>query len=525
VIAASLVLAGSCAPVSPGSITGTAAPYDVVEAEKTLAFAYSSIVERHLERVTAAEIALEGMRGLGSIDPEVGISRLDGRVLLSASDRVVAEYPAPAEDDTRAWARLTVTVALEARGVSHQVKDAQLEKVYEAVFDATLAKLDVFSRYAGGKEAREHRASRNGFGGIGIKFDIVDGEPKVIEVMEGSPADLAGVKLNDVITRIENQVVREWGRPEISNRLRGPVSSDVALGLRRGTSQLSVSMRRSLIVPPTVTTTMNGTTAEFKITGFNQRTAASLASELKQARAKGGVKGVVLDLRGNPGGLLDQAVAMADIFMTEGPIVSTKGRHPSASQYFEARSGDGGEDLPVVVLVDGKSASAAEIVAAALQDAGRAVVIGTNSYGKGTVQTVLRLPNDGEMTLTWSRFLTPSGYALHGLGVLPTICTADDKATPGGVMDGFIHVALPAPVTGDLVRWRHAKLEETDLRKQLRGTCPSSKHGDARIDLDLAERLLSDQTLYSRALSMSAPVAQPYPAEARRSSSMQQVRQ
>jgi carboxyl-terminal processing protease len=511
--------------VSQGNLAGTNAPYDVAEAEKTFAFTYSSIVERHLERVTAAEIAIEGMRGLGSIDPEVGISRLDNHVLLSASDRVVAEYPAPATDDTRAWARLTVTVALDARGVSQRVKGTEVEKIYEAVFDATLAKLDVFSRYAGAKEAREHRASRNGFGGIGIKFDIVDGEPKVIEVMEDTPAGKAGVKVGDIITHIENQPVRESARGDISNRLRGPVASDLALGLRRGTSLLSVSMRRALIVPPTVTATLNGGTAEFKITGFNQRTASSLASELKQARAKSAITGVVLDLRGNPGGLLDQAVAMADIFMTEGSIVSTKGRHPSASQFFEARSGDGGEDLPVVVLVDGKSASAAEIVAAALQDAGRAVVIGTNSYGKGTVQTVLRLPNDGEMTLTWSRFHTPSGYALHGLGVLPTICTAALEATPSGVMDGFLHATLPAPVTGELTRWRHAKLEETDLRKQLRGTCPSSKHGDAKIDLELAETLLADQALYARALAMSAPAA-PAPAiEAGHSAVMQQVRQ
>ncbi|MEW5728040.1 MAG: S41 family peptidase, partial [Pseudomonadota bacterium] len=485
VIAGSLFVAGSCAPVSQGPLAGPHAPYDTAEAEKTLVFGFNSIVERHLDRVNAATIAVEGMRGLGSIDPEIGVARVDDRVLLTASDRVVAEYPAPAEDDVRAWARLTITLALDARGVSKAVEDAGLEQVYEAVFDSTLSKLDMFSRYSGAKEAREHRASRNGFGGVGIKFDMVEGEAKVIEVMDGAPAAKAGMQLGDIITHIEGQTVAGMAKDDISSRLRGPVSSAVTVTIRRGFKPLDLAVRRELIVPPTVTAKLNDDgTAEFKITSFNQRTAASLAAELKKARAQmgGAMKGVILDMRGNPGGLLDQAVSMADLFMKDGPIVSTRGRHPLASQAYEAREGDFAEDLPVVVLVDGKSASAAEIVTAALQDAGRAVVVGTNSYGKGTVQTVIRLPNDGEMTLTWSRFHTPTGYALHGLGVLPTICTADTAASPTGLADGVIHAAMPAPVTANLTMWRHAKLEETDLRKQLRSTCPSAKHGDLRLD-------------------------------------------
>jgi carboxyl-terminal processing protease len=465
------------------------------------------MVERHLDRVTAAAVAVEGMRGLAAIDPEIGITRADGKLLLTASDRVVAEYPEPLSDDVKAWARLTVTVALEARGVSQKVKDAELEKVYEAAFDATLAKLDMFSRYSGAKEAREHRASRNGFGGVGIKFDFAEGEVKVTEVIEESPAHKSGLAVGDIITHIDGQSIANLAKDEISNRLRGPVSSDVQVTLRRGFKPMDLSIRRDLIVPPTVTMALKDGIAEFKITGFNQRTAASLTAELKQARAKLGpqLSGVVLDMRGNPGGLLDQAVSMADLFISDGPIVSTRGRHPLASQAYEAREGDMGEDLPVVVLVDGKSASAAEIVTAALQDAGRAVVIGTNSYGKGTVQTVLRLPNDGEMTLTWSRFHTPTGYALHGLGVLPTICTADEAATSAQLAEGIVHAVAPAPVSTNLSLWRHAKLEETDLRKQLRATCPSAKHADSKLDLELAETLLRERGLYQRALSMSAP--------------------
>jgi carboxyl-terminal processing protease len=490
-------------------------PYDVTEAERTFTFGYTSIVERHLERATAASVALEGMRGLAAIDPEINIERLDGKLLLTSSSHVAAEYPAPSDDDVRGWARLTVTVALEARGLSAKMQDADLEKVYEAVFDATLAKLDVFSRYAGAKEAREHRASRNGFGGIGIKFDIVEGESKVTDVMEDTPAAARGLLVGDIITHVEGESIAGLSKDDISKRLRGPVSSSLSLTVRRGFKPIEISLRRGLIVPPTVTAQLKDGIAEFKITSFNQRTGQSLKQDLEHLLAQNGgtLKGVVLDMRGNPGGLLDQAVSVSDLFMKDGPIVNTKGRSPLASQSYEAREGDIGENLPVVVLVDGKSASAAEIVTAALQDSGRAVVIGTNSYGKGTVQTVIQLPNDGEMTLTWSRFHTPSGYALHGLGVLPTLCTADEAASPATLMDGVIHASATAPVTANLSLWRHARLDETDLRKQLRATCPSAKHGDAKLDLELAEKLLQDQALYTGALTLSTPGAIPAAAQ------------
>ncbi|MGE5514778.1 MAG: S41 family peptidase [Bacteroidota bacterium] len=514
-IAASLFIAGSCAPVSQGLLANPQSPYDTGEAEKTFVFGYTSIVERHLDRVNAAAVAMEGMRGLGAIDPEINVSRMDGKVLLTASDHVAAEYPAPSDDDVRGWARLTVTTALEARGLSAKMQEADLEKIYEVVFDATLAKLDLFSRYAGAKEAREHRASRNGFGGVGIKFDLTEGESRITEVMEETPAATAGLMVGDIITHIEGESIAAMSKEDISKRLRGPVSSSLALTVRRGFKPLEISLHRGLIVPPTVTAQLKNGIGEFKITSFNQRTGQSLRQSLEHVIAQNGgtLKGVVLDMRGNPGGLLDQAVTVSDLFMKDGPIVSTKGRSPLASQAYEAREGDIGENLPVVVLVDGKSASAAEIVTAALQDSGRAVVIGTNSYGKGTVQTVIQLPNDGEMTLTWSRFHTPSGYALHGLGVLPTLCTADEAASPTTLMDGVVHASLPAPVTANLSLWRHARLDETDLRKQLRATCPSAKHGDAKQDMELAESLLQDQAAYHTALSLSAPGVMPAAAE------------
>ena len=197
-----------------------------------------------------------------------------------------------------------------------------------------------------------------------------------------------------------------------------PIGSDLDIVFADGDGhQIQRTLRRSLIVPPTVTASTHDGVLLLRISSFNQKTSDGISTELQHAKDQIPLlKGVVLDLRGNPGGLLDQAVAAADLFIPTGTIVQTRGRHPLSNQSYDAVEGGIGEGTPVVVLMDGKSASASEILAGALEDSGRAVVIGTNSYGKGTVQTVVHLPNDGEITLTWSRFFTPSGYALNGLG-------------------------------------------------------------------------------------------------------------
>ncbi len=494
--AALLALAGACAPV--GHQKGTKGALDFSGAERTFAFAYTAIVERHLDAVSPGAIAFEGMRGLGSIDPEIGITREGAKVMLTASDHVVAEYPTPAESDTKGWARLTVTATLDARSLSDTLRAVDSERIYEAVFDSTLSKLDVFSRYAGVKEAREHRNSRSGFGGIGIRFDMIDGEALVSEVVADTPAHAAGLMLDDVITHVDGERVAGLSKDEISRRLRGPVASRLSVTVRRGFKPIEASMARALIVAPTVFATLRDGVAEFRITSFNQKTAASLTADLTSLRAQagGGLKGVLLDLRGNPGGLLDQAVAVADLFIAQGPLVSTKGRHPMASQSYDARPGDIGEDLAVVVLIDGKAASAAEIVAAALQDAGRAVLIGTTSYGKGSVQTVINLPNEGEMTLTWSRFHAPSGYALHGLGVLPALCT-----NPAAGL-----ARSEEALAANLAQWRQVSVADQATRKQLRALCPAESRTEADGDRVAAHRLLDDAGAIGRILALSGAV-------------------
>jgi carboxyl-terminal processing protease len=186
------------------------------------------------------------------------------------------------------------------------------------------------------------------------------------------------------------------------------------------------------------------------------------------------LSGLIIDLRDNPGGLLNQSVAVSNLFLTEGRVVSTHGRHPDSHQYFEASGEDITNGKPIVVLVDGNSASAAEIVAAALQDNRRAVVVGCNTYGKGTVQTVLPLPNQGEITLTWVRFHAPSGYTLHHLGVLPSICTSTYRSADE-VMQDLTAGRLPMVPTD---RRNVVKPDDTKGLEALRKTCPHSRRPD-----------------------------------------------
>lgn len=272
---------------------------------------------------------------------------------------------------------------------------------------------------------------------------------------------------------------------------------------------LAFGMKRSHIVPPTVEAEVRDDVLYMKISSFNQGTASSVVAELRRALGPGNaahhdVNGVVLDLRGNPGGLLKQSIEVADAFLVHGDILNTYGRHPDSMQHYEAAGQDQALGLPMVVLIDGKSASAAEIVAAALQDRERAVVVGTASYGKGTVQTVIRLPNSGEITLTWSRFMAPSGYTLHGLGVFPVICTS-------GAGKGTVEMLRTAldrhdKTLGALEVWRSTTYTDKEAFQGLREQCPPERH-TGKNDVEVARALIEDGALYFQALDLTSSTA------------------
>ncbi|MGH7053311.1 MAG: S41 family peptidase [Stellaceae bacterium] len=253
-------------------------------------------------------------------------------------------------------------------------------------------------------------------------------------------------------------------------------------------------------VKPTLRQAEQDGIAVLRITAFNRDTAVRLAAALQHWEREPGLRGIVLDLRGDPGGLLKQAVGVAQLFIANGPIVATVGRNPASRQFFRASGTAIAPAVPLVVLIDGGSASASEIVAAALQDAHRAVVIGSASYGKGSVQTVLPLPNGGVLIVTWALLLRPSGALLARHGVIPNLCTsglADAGPVLARVLSGG-WVAPPSPTAGR---------SEGDWQR-LRRACPP-RPGDRRVDLAVARRLFADPFLYRAVLDGRRPNAAP----------------
>lgn len=498
--AATLLLTAACAQILESRYKSSDA------ATQFFATGYEHIAERYIEPVPIDRLAIDGLKGLETFDPAISVSRTDGLVRLALNDAVVAEFAAPGDSDPEAWASLTVAALKASQVASPSLKGAAVEDLYEAMFDRIMSGLDQHSRYASAEAAQKQRAAREGFGGIGIRLRMTEHAAEVLSVLPDTPAARAGLKIHDRITHIDHTPVAGLTIGQIVKWLRGPIDTRVHLGLRREgqADPLEVWLKRARIVPPSVSYRPDGNIAYIRVMSFNRQTAPNLAQALAKARHEIGeeIQGVILDLRGNPGGLLDQAVDVSDIFLAHGQIVATRGRHPDSFQLYEASDPDLAVGLSLVVLIDGRSASAAEIVAAALQDRGRAVIIGTNSYGKGTVQTVLEMPNDGELVLTWSRIHTPSGYTLHRLGILPNICTSGAVDNAADLIEAVREGRME--MSEMMVRWRSIEFPDDFTIDVLRAACPSES-SNPDIDLEVAERLLVDQALYHRVLVLSQP--------------------
>ena len=467
---------------------------------------YQDIIDIYIEEVDASDLALAGLDNLTDLDPDISVLAQGGLVTIKLDGQTVGNFAAPPDQDTEAWGELTASALRLGRSHSAIIDKTDPEEIYEVVFDGILTELDKFSRYAGREEARENRASRDGFGGIGVRIRLIDEGVRILSVMENTPAERAGLEDNDTIVEIDGETTVGLNQREVVKRLRGPLRSRVALTIAREESDadLGIEVVRAHIVPQTVTYRRHDKAAVIQVTGFNQSTTRTLREKLDQATKEIGpdLSGVVLDLRGNPGGLLDQAVAVSDLFVGQGRIVSTHGRHPDSHQYFDADTDDLAKFRPVAVLVNGNSASASEIVAAALQDSGRAVVIGSGSFGKGTVQTVLRLPNEGELTLTWARFHAPTGYGLNRRGVIPNICTTGiPNQTAEDILGRLIDGSLPIDRA-----IQHRDIDPGDEVgiAALRAYCPA-RQSDSGIDLEVALRLFERPDLFARAIGGQAP--------------------
>jgi len=475
-------------------------------AESVFAVGYANIQDRYIHAVNIAEIAFEGIENLREIDPNLHVSKSRNTIRLAQRNLPAIDLVMPVGRDPQSWARFTTRTIQAALTNSPTLQAANTEAIYKTIFRGILLTLDRHSRYVGLRSARDYRAQREGFGGIGVRLVFEGDLPEIIAILPDTPAKRSPLRTGDIITHIDDISLAGLDHHKIIWSLRGLEGSSVRLQAIHENSDtpITVTLKRSLVLTQTVHYERRGNMAVIRVAGFNKRTAQDLERVVVGLPWNGAspIKGIVLDLRSNPGGLLDQAVAVADAFLRKGTIVSTHGRHPESIQRFSATGRDLANGMPIVVLVNGRSASAAEIVAAALQDRGRAVVVGSNSYGKGTVQNITRLPNDGELILTWSRFHAPSGYALDALGILPNICTSTlaEIATPD--LRDKVLIAI-GKATNLLAMWRTLSDFDEPRRTGLRKEC-LKRAERPEIDFKIAHEILENRRLYTRTLGMSA---------------------
>jgi len=308
------------------------------------------------------------------------------------------------------------------------VEEVDTEQLVEAAINGMLTSLDPHSSYLSAKDFDEMQEQTRGeFGGLGIEVTQEDGFVKVVAPMDGTPADKAGIKAGDFITHVNSESVLGLTLDDAVDKMRGPVGSEIIITVvREGVAEpFDVSIIRDTIKMVAVRPRLVGNTVVLRISTFNDQTFVGVEEGIKKMVEEAGgmdkVNGFVIDLRNNPGGLLNQAIMVSDAFLEKGEITSTRGRDPEQGERFNAEPGDLADGKPMVVLINGGSASASEIVSGALQDHRRAIVVGTKSFGKGSVQTLIPLKGDGAMRLTTARYYTPSGRSIQALGVMPDI--------------------------------------------------------------------------------------------------------
>jgi carboxyl-terminal processing protease len=333
--------------------------------------------------------------------------------------------------DTSAYSQLDLFSDAFERVRANYVRPVKDSELIDAAIEGMVSNLDPHSSYMDAKMYGDMQITTKGeFGGVGIEVTQDEGGLiKVISPIDGTPASRAGIKTGDRIAGIDGNSIAGLPLNEAIDKMRGPSGSKITLTiLREGEKKpFDVTLVRAIVSVDAATYRREGDIGYIRLPGFNERTAEGLEKAVRDLKKEigPGIKGYVLDLRNNPGGLLDQAIQVSDDFLGSGEIVSTRGRHPEDTQRYDAKSGDVTDGKPVVVLINGGTASASEIVSGALQDHKRATVVGMTSFGKGSVQTIIPLGEGrGALRLTTARYYTPSGHSIQAEGIVPDIQVA-----------------------------------------------------------------------------------------------------
>ena len=350
------------------------------------------------------------------------------------------------------------------------VEEVNDEELIRAAINGMLTSLDPHSSYLPPNDFDQMKVQTRGeFGGLGIEVTQDEGYVKVVSPIDDTPAFRAGIKSGDLITAVDGQSLLGMSLDEAVKVMRGPVGSEIILTIFRETIEepYDVTIIRDTIKLVVVRHRLEGDTGYVRLSTFNDQTYKGLEKAVKSMiKEAGGIKninGFVLDLRNNPGGLLSQAIKVSDAFLDKGEIVSTRSKHKGEGDRFNAMRGDITKGKPIVVMINGGSASASEIVAGALQDHRRAIILGTKSFGKGSVQTIMPLQGNGAIRLTTSRYYTPSGRSIQAVGVVPDVLVEQTRAPDDS--DKTQKTRTEASLRGSLT---NDSLSESD-KKRIRG--------------------------------------------------------
>jgi carboxyl-terminal processing protease len=483
---------------SSASLASSPASAATADDETVLGSALAALQVLHIEPQPPSERLAAGLRGLSRAEPRLVVSLLPDRLDLSLGGGSAMVLPAPPAADPAAWGRTGAAAIAATMAASPRLRQLPSARRRGLVLEEMTAGLDPYTRFVPAAEAASQRAARIGVGEVGLTLKPDRAGAVVASLVPEGAAWRAGLLLGDRVTAIDGSPTRGLDAGALAEALAGEAATALSLTVsRRGAPPRTVLVVRTAVAAETARLAWAEGVPVITVSSFGRETeqaVARLVSGLSARQPR--PAGLVLDLRGNRGGILQQAVGVADVFLASGDVMHVRGRHPDASRTYLAGGADLAEGMEIVVLVDGRTASAAEALAAALHDLGRARLVGAATQGKGLIQLIHPLPDASELHISWARLLSPAGHALQENGVLPDLCTSRGTGVARLQAAALIEAVVPPPAEG----WREAASAAA-----ARTACPPATGG--ALDMEAALWLLRR----SIAAAPATPEGEPSP--------------
>ncbi|NVN36425.1 S41 family peptidase [Komagataeibacter swingsii] len=476
-----------------------AASMDLGVISSVIQASLSFLQPRTLDSHEIRDFALWGLNGLSALDPSLSIEEQHGFLQLAATQKTVLALPVPAPDDVAGWSAAITRMLDVAWHHSPAMRSTGQDGVLQGFFDELFNHLDPYSRYVPPGAAVSDRSIRTGGEATaGLTLGLDHHAIIITAVNANGPAWPTSLAAGQIVRAINGRSTESRSLDTVTSWLNGPNGSLVRITVESKGRRSTVTLHRASTPPETVFAYTSGKHVVLHITAFSANTAEEMSQYLDEAMNVPGISGLIIDLRGNRGGVLQQAVTTSALMLDHGVAAITQGRDPQANHVWAVQGGDMTNGLPIIVLVDGRTASAAEILAAALADQKRGVVVGSATLGKGLVQTIGQMPNGAELFVTWSRVLAPLGWPLQGLGVMPQVCTSLGESE---LVRQLQNLAEGAADSREWIAAARQVRYPVDLSHILtiRKACPAAIGTDG--DLDAAHSLLDNPVEYHAALS------------------------